>query len=449
MARIRGGMEFRQGAIVRLPAPPRTLTAQPIRLLSRSAPRVELGEAVRHGQVLADAGQPDRPCVISPIHGRVQRIWTVPAEAGGGWGILIEPTEPTATTMLSVEPPRGRTSENWLEALRRFGPWCEGDWRLDLVAQLHAVQKHPATMLICVGLDAFPPYPDRSSLLTSFPDDAVLGTQIAADIVGARRVLMLTSQASAVVSRVKPACRNFRVPLTAVTNLYPSADPRLVLWVHGPGRHKKLGPNALPTDRGVVMIGPWTAIRLARWFTNRELDLAQPLFIGWPEPGTPMTPAYVLAGQPLASVHGALAGSAGALVGRVVRGNPMTGQPFAAEHDGNGALDPVVPTDELLLSVLAPMRPPKPEPCISCGWCAQVCPTELRPVRLVQLLTRAKTDRHAAQRTRRALEWCIDCGLCSHVCPTELPLAQSLRAARDNAETAVSLPVASEHGNAG
>jgi electron transport complex protein RnfC len=65
------------------------------------------------------------------------------------------------------------------------------------------------------------------------------------------------------------------------------------------------------------------------------------------------------------------------------------------------------------------------EPCISCGWCADVCPTRLRPVHLMQLAQRSQND----QRLVEQINWCIDCGLCSHVCPVSLPLAQTLRAA--------------------
>ena len=85
-----------------------------------------------------------------------------------------------------------------------------------------------------------------------------------------------------------------------------------------------------------------------------------------------------------------------------------------------------MPEGELLLSVLGEVHPLTPSPCIACGWCADVCPTELRPANLY-----ARAARHPDGDLFMAdLEWCIDCGLCTHVCPSGLPLAQTFRAVK-------------------
>jgi len=103
----------------------------------------------------------------------------------------------------------------------------------------------------------------------------------------------------------------------------------------------------------------------------------------------------------------------------------MTGRRCYRKGYTGGLFDAVVPGDELLVTLLGPAMPVehKPEPCISCGWCAQVCPTRLRPADLFNLCRRGGP----ADVLLNQLTWCIDCGLCTHVCPSSLPLAQTFR----------------------
>jgi electron transport complex protein RnfC len=77
----------------------------------------------------------------------------------------------------------------------------------------------------------------------------------------------------------------------------------------------------------------------------------------------------------------------------------------------------------------APADIEKPAPCLSCGWCVDVCPTGLTPVHLMELAQKTSTPagtEAAVLRSRSAREarHCIACGLCSYVCPTRLPLME-------------------------
>ncbi len=121
----------------------------------------------------------------------------------------------------------------------------------------------------------------------------------------------------------------------------------------------------------------------------------------------------------------------------VVIGDPMTG------HRCVPGRPPTVQPGDQLISVLGRQVPrvvddppaasptSRPAPgvvdCIGCGWCTDVCPTRLRPIRLLQMHESMVDDENLA----RQLPWCIDCGLCSHVCPAFIPLAQLLRSARE------------------
>ncbi len=101
-----------------------------------------------------------------------------------------------------------------------------------------------------------------------------------------------------------------------------------------------------------------------------------------------------------------------------------------------------------------------PSACLACGWCVDVCPTGLTPVRLMELAQALPDEMDPAQaphdgkseaakklRRRNAREslHCIGCGLCSYVCPTRLPLAHEtvrlrLRVLAESSRSPTSIP---------
>ena len=66
------------------------------------------------------------------------------------------------------------------------------------------------------------------------------------------------------------------------------------------------------------------------------------------------------------------------------------------------------------------------QPCIRCGDCATVCPSQLHPQRLLLQLRDGQLQ--TAERDG-ALD-CIECGRCDVVCPSRIPLLQRYREAK-------------------
>lgn len=89
--------------------------------------------------------------------------------------------------------------------------------------------------------------------------------------------------------------------------------------------------------------------------------------------------------------------------------------------------------------ILARARNRAPEepahPCIRCGLCAPVCPSDLLPQELFWHVTGGDIDNARAH----GLDRCIECGLCNQVCPSNIDLLAGFTRARQTSAAQQSL----------
>ncbi|MBS3813608.1 4Fe-4S dicluster domain-containing protein [Candidatus Bipolaricaulota bacterium] len=72
-------------------------------------------------------------------------------------------------------------------------------------------------------------------------------------------------------------------------------------------------------------------------------------------------------------------------------------------------------------------------PCISCGYCSDVCPVDILPYQIYHTHTHEIVDEVNRLQPQR----CVDCGLCSYVCPSKLPLSKVMGEAKRDQSTGV------------
>ncbi len=104
---------------------------------------------------------------------------------------------------------------------------------------------------------------------------------------------------------------------------------------------------------------------------------------------------------------------------RIVFGGPMTGEAvYTVDH-------PVQPdTDIIMVQDAGRLIAFSDQPCINCGECIRVCPTNVPVNRLVRSLAAGAYERASEKFDLFA---CIECGFCTYVCPARIPIAQHIR----------------------
>ena len=106
---------------------------------------------------------------------------------------------------------------------------------------------------------------------------------------------------------------------------------------------------------------------------------------------------------------------------KVINGGPMMGQAmfdFHAPVMKNSSALTCMSKDEVAAN--------EPTPCIRCGRCVDVCPSNIVPV----LMMRAAVNNDAESFEKLNGMECVECGSCAFICPAKRPLTQAFKEMR-------------------
>ena len=312
----------------------------------------------------------------------------------------------------------------------------------DLAAQLEHSLLRPIDTVICVAIDLDPRVALQSWVLRQSPGRIVDAALRIARLLGDATAVLVADLAMEKELARLPAARDRRLRITPVDNVYPLADPTLLLRAL---LRRSLLPGRPSTDAGVLMLDAVTAEAAA----NAWASPTQACVAGDAQGGKPSTDAeksdLSAAAERMADylTPVAVCDYEGAST-RIIRCDPAApvagvldthcpgwhGRPLFEGALARGvAVGPqtAVGQTELVIHVMprrtahATLR--SPEPCTRCGACAAICPTRLQPASLLEAAQHADAESAG----RYGIDACLGCGLCDAVCPCALPILAGIR----------------------
>ncbi|SDH34971.1 electron transport complex subunit RsxC [Pseudomonas panipatensis] len=410
------------GAIVKAPLPARLILPLQQHTGSPALPCVSVGQRVRKGQLIADAGSAISAALHAPTSGRVSAIGEQPYPHPSGLPVMAIVIETDGLEEWAPLTPcsdfRGETPGELLERIRRAGIAGLGGAGFPTAAKLAARASEDLHTLIINGAECEPYISADDMLMRERASELVEGIDILAHLLQPSQVLIgIEDDKPEAIAALRQAIGERAFDLRVIPTKYPSGGERQLIQILS-GREVPSG--GLPADIGMVCVNVATAVAvrdavllgqplISRITTLTGAALARPMNV------------EALLGTPIGELLD-FAGLDHALLDRLILGGPLMGLSLPSLHA------PLIKTANCLLAASRAELPPPPPalPCIRCGDCAQVCPASLLPQ---QLHFFARGGDHEQLRAHHLFD-CIECGACAYVCPSSIPLVQYYRAAK-------------------
>lgn len=422
--RIRGGIHpegrkelSAEHPIRVLPMPDRLFVPLQQHIGAAANPRVDVGDKLLKGQLIAGSvGMVSAP-VHAPTSGTVTAIGDFPAPHPSGL--------PVPTITLSADG-----EDRWIEAERPADPFALtpeeistrvgaagivglGGAAFPSAVKLNLSRRSGVSTLIMNGGECEPYLTCDDRLMRERADEVVRGIRLIRHAVGASEVRVgIEDNKPEAIAAMVAAAKGSEVKVSAVPAMYPmGSEKQLIQALIG----KEVPAGGRAADIGVLVhnVGTayavWQAVAKGRPLVSRVVTVSGGAVVAPNNLEVPIgTPVEALF-QACGGFHGEPA--------RLVLGGPMMGSQMP--H----LLIPVVKGTSGVLALTegeigVKRYTVEPAPCIRCSTCVRACPVGLLPLEMA-LRIRAG-DLTAA--VDLGLKDCIACGSCSYVCPAHIPL---------------------------
>ena len=390
-----------------------------------ATPVVKVGDEVKVGQLVAEAGGFVSSPIYSSVSGKVVKIESYLNSAGANVPAIRIESDGLMTVCEDITPPRANDLDSFLAAVRASGIVGLGGAGFPTAVKLDAAKKGTIHTVVINGAECEPYL--TSDTRTMLDDSKAIYEGIS---LLSKYIPSITRFFFA-VEKNKPECikelaRVFqddeRVTVSTLPPLYPQGAERVTVY-NTTGI--VIPEGKFPADMDVLVINVSTLAFIGNYFLTGMPLVERCVTVDGSAIAEPKN-LIVPIGTSLGDVIEA-AGGTKAEIGKILYGGPMMGTPACFLTDPTlkttGGITVMNVKDSTEKDITA---------CIHCGKCVDVCPMKLCPTALTKALDIQSTEERMAKLEELSVTLCMECGCCSYICPANRPLVQNNRLAKSS-----------------
>ena len=383
-------------------------------------PIVNVGDAVKVGTLIAEAGGPVSAPIHSSVSGNVSKIIDFTLADGRSVPAVVIESDGEMTVDENVVPPTVDSRESFIEAIKNAGIVGLGGAGFPTHFKLNA-DPSKIEYLIINGAECEPYVTSDTLTMVNRGDDMEIAIEAIKKWIGVKNVIIgIESNKKKAIENMKELAARVSNNCTASVKVLPPVYPQggeKVLIYHTTGRVVAAGK--LPIDAGCVVINCTTLATIGAYLKTGMPLVEKCVTV---DGGAVKEPKNLIVpiGVPMEKVFEECGGFTSDPA-KVVYGGPMMG---ITVPDLSAPI--MKNTNAVLALTEKEIKAPKTTACIRCGSCTNTCPFGIKPAEIA----RAYEKRDVAALNALSLMSCMECGCCSFICPAKRPLVQTNRLAK-------------------
>ena len=414
-------------AIEVLPLPQTVYISMAQHLGAPAKPVVAVGDAVKAGQLIAEAGGFISANVHSSVSGKVKSIAPRKDIAGNNVmhvEITVEGDEWAEGIDLSdtlvKEIPEDKAFI--LDRIKANGVVGLGGATFPTHVKLNPAPGSVAECLIINGAECEPYLTSDFRIMLERPKEIVVGAAIMQKVLGGCRcVIGIEENKPEAIESMSKAVAELGykgIEVLSLKKKYPQGGEKQLIDAV---MRRQVGSGGLPISVGAVVQNVATSLAVYEAVQkNKPLVTNVMTITGDCLPAERQHNYLFRIGMPLSYIA-EYAGGVPEGAAKIISGGPMMGRAVA-----NIDACTVKGSSSLLYLSEASTKRNAPANCIRCGRCADACPMGLEPFFLFKLAGVGDMEQLEAN----AVQDCISCGCCQFSCPAFLPLLDRINIAK-------------------
>ena len=407
-------------AITAVPLPAKAIIPLVQHIGAPAKPVVQKGDAVKVGQLLAEAGGFVSAPIHSPVSGKVTKIDT----AIDAWGmkmqaiyIDVEGDEwlPEIDRSDIIVPYSNLDAKDIIDKIKNAGIVGLGGACFPTHVKLMPPPGKKAEVLIVNGVECEPYLTCDHQLMLERGEQIMIGIELVMKALNINRAIIgIENNKPDAIAHMQKLAKD--VPGVEVQPLklrYPQGGEKQLIDAC---IRRQVPSGALPIEVGAVVDNVATLFAIYEAVQKNKPLISRVMTVTGKDVKKPGN-YEVRFGTPLAEVL-ELAGGVPETTGKIIGGGPMMGRAMQnidmpCNKRMSGAL----------LMTEAESKRVEPSPCIRCAKCVSACPMGLEPYLLAKL---SAAQNWEAMEKLNIMD-CIDCGCCLFTCPSHRPLLDYIR----------------------